>query len=193
MATLEQVKIEILSRLASLGRPLFDPLNEPEAYVAYEAEYLEALKGFEPASLSEGMALVRNDWSGLTWPPPGFIHKRCIQIERDNRPLAKPLALPAPPPVADTTPEEREVMRERMGRLLKMLKRNEMPRLSDDEAWRHCQTGEYPEGYHDRPVPPPVMVAKPQPPKPPPTARQNERAARLQRRANAARAELMEG
>ena len=188
MATLEQVKLAVLCPLSSQFKPMFDPLSEPETYLEYEARYLDELASFEFSTLERGMKSVIGTWTSLTWPTVAFIAKHCIQIERDNRPLAKPLSLPIPTPVADTTPEEREVMGLKLRRLVKTLSSRRM--TNDDEARAYCETGKLPEGFHDRPAPPPV-TAKPQKPKPPPTARRLVSDARLQRQANAARADYL--
>ncbi len=86
-----------------------------------------------------------------------------------------------------------DLLAERVKRHMRLLKSGDIMRLTREEALDVWHTGQYPADFFDRHESAAIITAKPQKPKPSPTARQKERAARLQRRANAARAELMEG
>jgi len=86
-----------------------------------------------------------------------------------------------------------DLLAERVKRHMRLLKSGDIMRLTQEEALDLWHTGKYPADFFDRPESAAIVAAKPQKPKPPPTARQNERAARLQRRGNAARAGYIEG
>ena len=186
MATTDQVRL-VLVRLHSLGNPRFRISDDPEAFERYEAEYIAALQCFTWNNLQMAMDRVRDSWIGMYWAPPAFIVKKCLEIERDSRPLTAPLALPELPPPAEVTEEEAEVMRLKLERLLKILKSG---KIVETDARAYCDSGNYPEHW--------LYISKTEgvtsgsdtleSPKPPPTPRQAERAGSLQRRANAWRA-----
>ena len=163
---------------------MHSPSEAPEAYSRYLGEYLDALRNFEPRTLEAGMNLTRGSWTGLTWPPPGYIAKHCRAVEYENRPPFKPELVQLPPP-PKLTEEESSLLDERVARHMKLLKTGDIVKLNDNESNQLWLTGEEPEGFRDRPDVT-TATAKPQNPKPP-TPRQVERAARLQRRGNAAR------
>ncbi len=177
--------------LHSLARPMYRLSDEPEAFRDYEARYIEVLQCFEYATLMSAISRVMSSWEFLTWPTPGYIHKFCVEVERENRPLAKPLALPELPPPPEVTDEEAEVMRLKLGRLSKILKNGKIMEL---DAMRYCESGDYPEHWYYVSKTSGVTSGSDtlESPKPPPTPRQVERAGRLQRRANAARAAYLD-
>lgn len=171
--------------LTALGRPLYDPANEPEAYEAYERQYIEALAPFEWSTLTRAMELVRDDWPGLTWPPPGKIVQAAIRVEAEGRApergyIPPKFQLPAPPP---ETPEESAAMQARLKRLSSLMSSGAMGRLTEAEQRHFCETGEYPAGWTE----PEAARA----PAKPPTARQRQRSGTLQVGAAAARAAFM--
>ena len=176
----------MLVKLTSLGRPLYNPADEPEAYAAYERQYIEALKPFEWETLTRAMELVRDDWPGLTWPPPGKIVQHAIRVEAERRgpdrgPRISPeFQLPPPPEI---TPEEREAMRAKLQRLSQLTTSGAIERMTEAEAKRFCETGDWPEGWTEAEAA--AAVAKPASP------RQKQRAEALQGGAAAARAAFL--
>ncbi len=186
MATREQVFLTVIVKLSNLGRPLYDPSSSD--YDAYLNEYLEALGNFEWDTLTRAMEMVRGEWSALTWPPPGRIAQACIAAERERRAALPPPAPDRPrlPPPYQQTPRGRAVTAAKMGRLRELMATDALGRLTEDEARRFCETGDYPEDWREREAAPkPKAEAQPR------TAREKQRDSALQAGAEAARAAFL--